>query len=448
MDIIFPKKINKFYIKKVCPVFNKIKQIKYRHKVILISTLALTIIYLLFGRESVFVSKNTIERSDIGDINKNYTLYVSSDKSLKNVELNFDVNAKRITTGEADEYFYKLFDSILPEILNTNTDFLNIKTKLNLKNKYQNGISANWRFSPKINTRENILKYSNLIDGFGNVNNENFEDGEEVEGILNVYFSIDVANAEKDIKYKSDNYSIDVKVVKRDETEAERLLRDIKKDIDNQNKTATDKSFITLPSRLNDEGINYYEKTDFSFIYIIILGIIVCFILDYRDKDLIKQQEINKKKEIGIDFPQIITKLLIYINAGVTVRNSFIMIADNYTFKLNQGQIQKRKAYEEIKKYKSRIQSGENEESCLYNIAKNLNDNDYTRFFNILIQNIKNGNKDIKTVLEMEVYDALYKMKSHAEKLAEEASTKLILPLMMMLLIIFVIIMVPALMSI
>ena len=156
MDFKIPKKLNKFYIKKVCPIFYKIKQIKYRNKVIIISTIALTLIYLLFGRESVFISKNTIKRSKIGDATQNYTLYVTSDKSLKNAELNFDVNAKRITSEEADEYFYKLFDSILPEILNGNTDFLEIKTKLNLKSKYQNGISANWSFSPKINTREYI----------------------------------------------------------------------------------------------------------------------------------------------------------------------------------------------------------------------------------------------------------------------------------------------------
>ena len=286
MDFKIPKKLNKFYIKKVCPIFYKIKQIKYRNKVIIISTIALTLIYLLFGRESVFISKNTIKRSKIGDATQNYTLYVTSDKSLKNAELNFDVNAKRITSEEADEYFYKLFDSILPEILNGNTDFLEIKTKLNLKSKYQNGISANWNFSPKINNREYILKYSNLIDGFGNVNNDNFVEGEEVEGALNVYFSIEVADSENDAKYKSDNYSIDVKVVKRDETEAEKLMKDIKKDIDNQNNTESYKNTITLPSQLNDEKIRYTEKADFSFIYIIILGIVVCFILDYRDKDL------------------------------------------------------------------------------------------------------------------------------------------------------------------
>ena len=248
-------------------------------------------------------------------------------------------------------------------------------------------------------------------------------------------------------KYKSDNYSIDVRVIKRDETSAEKILKNIKHNIEEQNKNDSDNNYISLPDIINNEHIIYKEKQDFSFIYIIILGIIVCFILDYRDKDEIKKKEQQNEKEIKIDFPQIITKLLIYINAGVTVRNSFIMIVDNYIYKLNNGQIKKRLAYEELKKYKTRVQSGESEEVALYDIAKNINNKDYTRFFNILIQNIKNGNKDIKTILEMEVYDALYKMKSDAEKLAEEASTKLILPLMIMLLIIFVIIMVPAFIS-
>lgn len=447
LDNIIPKKFHKFYKKTVCPIFYKIKQINKRNKIVIISALVLTVLYLLFGRESVFIGKNKIMRSNIGDSNKSITLYIYSDKSLKNKEIIFDVNAKRITTEEADEYFYRLFENLLPEILNGNTDFLNIKTNLNLKNKYANGILANWNFIPKITTREYILKYSNLIDGFGNVNNEDFEDNEEVEGILNVYFSTDVSDLKDNKKYKSDNYSIDLKVVKRDETVDQKLIKDIKRNIDEQNRNDSHNDYIVLPDKVNSEKIVYKEKADFSFIYIIVLGIIVCFILDYRDRDKIIKQMEKEKKEINADYPQIITKLLIYINAGVTIRNSFIMIVDNYINKLKNGQINKRKAYEELKTFKTKIQSGSNEEIALYDIAKNLNDSDYTRFFNILVQNIKNGNKDIKTVLEVEVYDALYKMKNKAERLAEEASTKLILPLMMMLIIIFVIIMIPAFMS-
>lgn len=445
MDIKIPKKLNKFYIRLVCPFFNKIKNISHRNKIIFIFTIFLAIIYLLFGKDSIFIDKNTIKRTNIGEINRDYTVYVSSDNTLKNKELNFKINSKRISKDEADEYFYNLFYSILPEILNKNDDFLNIKTNLNLKSNYKNGIKANWRFTLKDNSREKLLKYSNLIDGYGNVNNKNFNDNEEVEGALNVHFSIDVADDEK--PYKSDNYSIDVKVVKRDETKEERLIREIKNNIDYQNKNNLDEDIVVLPNTINNEQIKYNEKFDFSFIYILILGLSVSIILEVRDKDIVKKQQEKDKRDITIDFPQIITKLLIYINAGVTISNAFIIISDNYDNKLRLGQVEKRKSYEEIKLFKKKISGGENEEEALYEIARNLNDSDWTRFFNILIQNIKNGTKDIKNILEVEAYDALYKMKANAERLAEEASTKLILPLMMMLMIIFAIIMIPAFMS-
>lgn len=80
-------------------------------------------------------------------------------------------------------------------------------------------------------------------------------------------------------------------------------------------------------------------------------------------------------------------------------------------------------------------------------MASNINKRDYTRFMSILIQSIKNGNKELKNILTMEVQDALYERKQRAKKLGEEAATKLVLPLMMMLSVVMIIIMVPAFMG-
>ena len=80
-------------------------------------------------------------------------------------------------------------------------------------------------------------------------------------------------------------------------------------------------------------------------------------------------------------------------------------------------------------------------------MASNIKDRTYTRFINIITQSIKNGNKDIKNILNLEVQDALFERKQRAKKLGEEASTKLVLPLMLMLLTIMIIIMVPAFMG-
>ena len=106
-----------------------------------------------------------------------------------------------------------------------------------------------------------------------------------------------------------------------------------------------------------------------------------------------------------------------------------------------------RAAYDELVILKNKLSSGVNEFTGYEEMAKNINMRCYTRFLNIVMQSIKNGNKELKNILNMEVQDAMYERKQMAKKMGEEASTKLVLPLMMMLAIIMIVIMVPAFMG-
>ena len=131
----------------------------------------------------------------------------------------------------------------------------------------------------------------------------------------------------------------------------------------------------------------------------------------------------------------------------MTIRNSMLRLAEQYQkIKDNDGN-STRVAYEELILVKNKLNSGYSEVRAYEEMAQNINLRTYTRFLNIIIQSIKNGNKELKNILNMEVQDALYERKQHAKKLGEEAATKLVLPLMMMLAIIMVIIMVPAFMG-
>lgn len=188
----------------------------------------------------------------------------------------------------------------------------------------------------------------------------------------------------------------------------------------------------------------YTEKFDWTIVFIPIFTVFLIFIFNYNDK--FKENEIKQKiqRKLEIDYPQIVTKTLIYINSGMTIRNTLICIANNYINKSHFKDFEKRKAYEELVIFKNKMNNGYNEISALDDISKNINDRNYTRFLNILIQGIRNGSKDLKNILNMEVSDALFNRKMNAKKLGEEASTKLILPLLMMFFIILVVIIVPA----
>ena len=66
---------------------------------------------------------------------------------------------------------------------------------------------------------------------------------------------------------------------------------------------------------------------------------------------------------------------------------------------------------------------------------------------NLITQNVKKGTKGIMNLLEQEEQNALEERKNLAKKYGEEATTKLLGPMMILLLIIMLIIMIPAFMS-
>ena len=209
-----------------------------------------------------------------------------------------------------------------------------------------------------------------------------------------------------------------------------------------------DNDTIELPKVVNNFKIIYKEKRNLSFLIMPVLGILAAILLEARDKEKEKEIKQRRLRLLEIDYTQIITKILLYVSSGMTIRNSMIRLADGYQNNIvNNEQLEKRAAYEELVVVKNKLSSGYSEIKAYEEMAKNINLRTYTRFLNIIIQSIKNGNKDLKNILNMEVQDALYERKQNAKKLGEEAATKLVLPLMMMLAIIMVVIMVPAFMG-
>lgn len=431
--------INKMH--RICPnLFNNYKQINKNTKIIIIVTLIFALLYMIFLRNIFLIDGYKIKRDMVGGEDIKYHLKVKTDKG-KYEDIEFLVSAKRWTKKEAEEYFDKLFDSIYENILGRNNDFQHINKKLNIKPNYNN-VKAIWNFEVDNREYKNIVKYNNLIEQNGEINNKLFEEDEEVSGVLSVVFKTKINNS--DINLVSSRYEININIIKNNEVSTLDYKNEIKKEIDKQNKENLNDDELLLPNSINDKRIIYKQNFDFTVIYILILGVLASFLINYNDIYKKKKEEEIIKKQIVYDFPKILSKLLIYVITGMSIRNAFYKISLDYNNKKKKDN-QIRKAYEEINVLATKIQSGYNEISAYEECSKEINQRDYTRFFNILIQNIKNGNKDLKDILNMEVYDAFEERKRTAKKLAEEASTKLILPLMMMLFIIMVVMIVPAL---
>ena len=93
------------------------------------------------------------------------------------------------------------------------------------------------------------------------------------------------------------------------------------------------------------------------------------------------------------------------------------------------------------------LEVGISEPDAIEHFGKRCGTREYMRFSALLIQNMKKGSTDLIGMLKEESEDAFALRKNEARKLGEEASTKLLLPMVMMLTVVMIIIMVPAYMS-
>lgn len=148
-----------------------------------------------------------------------------------------------------------------------------------------------------------------------------------------------------------------------------------------------------------------------------------------------------------LDYPEIITEFTMLTGAGMTAKNVWKRIAEDYG--ITRGKTgRKREAYEEIWKTWQEMKSGIPEMECYERFARRCDLIPYMKMGALLSQNLKKGAKGISEMLRMEAVQALEDRKSRARQLGEEAGTRLLIPMLLMLIIVITIVVVPAFLSI
>ncbi|MCR4904393.1 MAG: type II secretion system F family protein [Butyrivibrio sp.] len=165
----------------------------------------------------------------------------------------------------------------------------------------------------------------------------------------------------------------------------------------------------------------------------------------FKDKDLDTQVE-ERRRQMLRAYPQFISQMVLYLGAGMTVRNIFQKLSLKKSGFFNS---KKKTDYlnSEIKRTVYEMNSGISEQTAYENFAMRCGLQQYTRFATLLSQNLRKGNSELLKLLQEESVKAYEERMDLARKLGEEAGTKLLIPMFMMLLIVMVIIMIPALIT-
>ena len=204
-----------------------------------------------------------------------------------------------------------------------------------------------------------------------------------------------------------------------------------------------DKKLI-LPETVNGEPVVWYQKMDDRWMLMGLLTIAaVCAMAAGRHREE-EQRTRERERSMQLDYPDIVSRLSLYMSAGMSTRKAWEKIVDNYERREGKGT---RAAYEEMCRTLREMQSGIPETAAYERYGMRCRLPSYLKLGTLLGQNLRKGNKDLSRLLEEESREAFEDRKALAKKLGEECESKLLLPMLLLLVTILIMVMYPAAVS-
>lgn len=343
----------------------------------------------------------------------------------KETEIPVFIQERQYGKTEAEAAFERAQKELKNTIAGQNESLDAVRTDLKLTAGTEDGIAIEW-----------LPDQSGLIDISGKVFNENCSEKGEACSLTAVL---------KAGSYRRE-YVFSVRVYPPVRSEEEMRMSDFQKVLTVLDKEQANRESILLPENYEGKVLSYHQKRQSKYWIFLLLGIAAAVLLPLRDKQ--KEKEVKKKREeqMLLDYSEIVSKLVVFIGAGLPIRKSWERIVADYERKSKQSNLI-RYAYEEMKAVYYLMGRGMPEARAYAEFGNRCRILPYRKLAGLLEQNLKNGTDNLRSVLETEMRDAFEQRKTLAKRLGEEAGTKLLLPLFMMLIVVMVMITVPAFLS-
>ena len=294
-------------------------------------------------------------------------------------------------------------------------------------------------------------KYRHLMDSDGTLHNETLPPGTVVTGYLSLIMSTDIVPTSTDgetkylkTQYHSAPYRIYVGIVPRALSRYESLLLQLQQAITTEDEDSLGENMLSLPTEIDGQRIYYREHEDRSYLLLPLLGVIAAMAIYMRQGQARRTEKKQREALLMLDYSELVSKLMVYIGAGLTVRNALETISQHFDALIARGIKEDRPLYQELRTMVIQFRRNMPESEIYLSFGRRVNLKQYTKLVSLIEQNRMNGARNLRAMLELEMEDAFEQRKTTARRLGEEAGTKLLLPLFIMLGIVMIIVIVPA----
>lgn len=211
---------------------------------------------------------------------------------------------------------------------------------------------------------------------------------------------------------------------------------------ENESISACEEQYV-LPDFVNGEAVTWKEiKENYAAIILLLAFLTAATVYCMKDYDLHKQV-LLRQEEMFECYPEIVNRLVLYVGAGMTVRNAWRKIALDYERAKKQGR-RKGYIYKEMLFACYEMDSGIAEGDAYERFGRRCGIQQYIKLATLLVQNMQKGNSTMLAQLKEEAETAFTQRMSQARKKGEEAGTKLLMPMMLLFGMVMVLIIIPA----
>ncbi len=202
--------------------------------------------------------------------------------------------------------------------------------------------------------------------------------------------------------------------------------------------------WLQLPEKIGDVTLHWRREADNLWKMLAGIFLLAPFIFVAGKKNKAETRSKEERQQMLLDYPEIVSKLTLLLGAGMNLRRAMEQIGQDY---LKVKDRKEHKSYQLIVEMCREMEHGVPEREAYEQLGERCGLLQYRTLSSLLIQHLQKGSRGMESLLEEEARKAQEIRQQQAKILGEQASTKLLLPMILMLLVVFVILLVPAWMS-
>ena len=390
-------------------------------KKIWLLVIAVEILGIAFQGYSVYEyhtkNEETVRR---GETKQSETYLVTGKEETMPIELT--IPGERLTAKQRKSCLQKATEEIDASFLKENTSLEQITGAVEMRESYADGkVQAQWEMNPSgIFKRDGTIRYKEVTE----------------DTLVNITA---VLSCEQEVS----EYDFAV-VVKEPGMETAEGFAYLVSSVFQKEEESTEGRDVPLPQEVEGVRLSWRRPMDFTGLQICLLGIAGFLILRFGTEfDEKKEKEKKRDAYLG-NYAEIVSGLVLYVGAGMSVRNAFERMGDTYLLQRKKKEVKEKPAYENMVRMNRRLKDGQMEHKVYEDFGRECMHPVYTKLALMLNQNSRKGNRKLLTQLEKEEQN-LYEERQRRLKIAgEKISTKLLLPMGGLLLMVLIIIIVPA----